>query len=375
MIMEVSEKIFAANVKTLRKAKKLSQSELAEKLNFTEKAVSKWECGEYVPSIHVLFKIAEEFGVSVENLFEENSGIYFLGIDGGGTKTSFLLTDELGNRVRSEVAPGCNPFDIGEDESKKVLSDGIRKVCGNVPFQRVVCFAGIAGGTVGGHKKLFANFLKTFGFKAAYNGSDNENVVCGGLGADDGVTLITGTGVCAYVQKNRQIKRVSGWGYFFDEGGSAFNFGREAISFACGVEDGRFFESELYRQVKSKNGESVESIVQKSYDAGKKYVASFADCVFKSAAAGDEAAAEIIKRNTKVVAGVLETCAKVIGTEKVKTVIAGGLTKESAFINYIKSSLSRPENFEISVLSGEPVEGAVRLAEYYYKKENENANR
>ena len=371
--MEVSEKIFAANVKTLRKSKGLSQSELAVKLNFTEKAVSKWECGEYVPSIHVLFKIAEEFGVSVDNLFEKNAGIYFLGIDGGGTKTSFLLADESGNRVRSEVAPGCNPFDIGEEESKKILSDGIRKICGNIPLQRVVCFAGIAGGTVDGNKKMFAKFFRTFGFKSVYNGSDNENVVCGGLGEDDGITLITGTGVCAYVQKNRQVKRVSGWGYFFDEGGSAFNFGREAISYACGVEDGRFSETELYRQVKAKNSESVESIVHKSYDAGKKYVASFADCVFRAAELGDEEAKAIIRRNAAVVASVLETCGKDIGTDKIKTVIAGGLTKEPDYLRYIKAGLKRSEKFEISVLSGEPVEGAVRLAEYYYKRENEDA--
>lgn len=370
--MEVSEKIFSTNIKTLRKAKGLSQSELAEKLNFTEKAVSKWECGEYVPSIHVLFRIAEEFGVSVENLFEENSGIYFLGIDGGGTKTSFLLKDEFGNCVRSEISSGCNPFDIGEDEAKRILTNGIKKVCGNVPVRRIVCFAGIAGGTVGGHKKLFADFLKTFGFKAVYNGSDNESVVFGGLGDEDGVTLITGTGVCAYVQKNREIKRISGWGYFFDEGGSAFNFGREAISYACEVEDGRTAESELYRQVKAKYGEGVDEIVQKSYDIGKKYVASYADCVFKSAAAGDNAAVAILKRNTKVVAEVLEACAEIIGTAKIKAVVSGGLTKEPVFIDCIKASLKRPDGFEISLLSGEPVEGAVSLAKYYYKREVEN---
>lgn len=58
----------AQNISQLRKDNKLTQSELAEKLNYTDKAVSKWERGESVPDVSVLKNIADLFGVTVDYL-------------------------------------------------------------------------------------------------------------------------------------------------------------------------------------------------------------------------------------------------------------------------------------------------------------------
>ena len=52
----------------LRKEKNLTQSELAEKLGITNKAVSKWETGEAMPDTAQLLPLAEILGVSVDEL-------------------------------------------------------------------------------------------------------------------------------------------------------------------------------------------------------------------------------------------------------------------------------------------------------------------
>lgn len=63
--------IIAKNISELRKANDITQAELAERLNYSDKAVSKWERGESVPDISVLKNIADIFGVSVDYLITE----------------------------------------------------------------------------------------------------------------------------------------------------------------------------------------------------------------------------------------------------------------------------------------------------------------
>jgi transcriptional regulator with XRE-family HTH domain len=66
--MEDIKSIIAENIVQLRKRKGMTQIELAERLNYSDKAVSKWERGESVPDIGVLKTVADLFGVTVDYL-------------------------------------------------------------------------------------------------------------------------------------------------------------------------------------------------------------------------------------------------------------------------------------------------------------------
>ena len=69
------KQIIAKNISALRQDKELTQIELAEKLNYSDKAVSKWERGESLPDISVLTQIADLFEVPLDYLVrrEHNS--------------------------------------------------------------------------------------------------------------------------------------------------------------------------------------------------------------------------------------------------------------------------------------------------------------
>jgi len=60
--------IIAENLIELRKLNKLTQLELAEKLNYSDKAISKWERAESLPDVEILCQIAELYGVSLDYL-------------------------------------------------------------------------------------------------------------------------------------------------------------------------------------------------------------------------------------------------------------------------------------------------------------------
>ena len=66
--MEDLKPIIAKNIIDLRRAADITQAQLAEKLNYSDKAVSKWERSEAIPSVTTLKEIADLFGVTVDYL-------------------------------------------------------------------------------------------------------------------------------------------------------------------------------------------------------------------------------------------------------------------------------------------------------------------
>lgn len=68
---EIKQNI-ARNISELRKKNKLTQLELAERLNYSDKAISRWERGDTLPDIDVLCEICKLFNVSFEYLISED---------------------------------------------------------------------------------------------------------------------------------------------------------------------------------------------------------------------------------------------------------------------------------------------------------------
>ena len=69
--MENLKNILAQNLVKLRKASNMTQSELAEKLSYSDKAVSKWEIGESLPDIEILYEISKLYNVTIDELLSE----------------------------------------------------------------------------------------------------------------------------------------------------------------------------------------------------------------------------------------------------------------------------------------------------------------
>lgn len=73
--MQELKSIIATNITQLRRESGMTQVDIAEKLNYSDKAVSKWERGESVPDISVLKEIADIFGVTVDYLLKTDHRI------------------------------------------------------------------------------------------------------------------------------------------------------------------------------------------------------------------------------------------------------------------------------------------------------------
>lgn len=133
--------IFASVLKNRRTELGMTQRELAEALGYSEKTVSKWESGGVIAPSIVLPELAAILKIDINSFFTKRGGeVYYLGVDGGGTKTDFALAD-AGGRIVSHVSlEGCNPNDVGFKNATDILSRGISAVCADIPYSKIFSF-------------------------------------------------------------------------------------------------------------------------------------------------------------------------------------------------------------------------------------------
>ena len=371
--MERLVRIFSENLCKRRKECGLTQEALAQKIGYSEKAVSKWECGRAIPPAGALVRIADALLITLDELLGNDcEPQYFLGIDGGATKTDFVLADGEDNVIKSITLGSCNPVDIGFDGATRVLEEGIRLVTSNIPFRKIAVFAGISGGASGDNQKKLSEFFARFRFARYKNGSDIEPLITVGLREEDGIAVIMGTGSVAFAVKGGVARRIGGLGYLFDNGGNGYSLGRDAIRAAICAEDGSGEETLLCEAVKKKIGaETALGALTRFYSLGKRGVAEYAPLVFEAAKRGDRVAEEILFRNMKEIATLIKTGGRILDSKKIKTVFVGGLTAEWELLcPLIQKHLGSDRDYALSVYRGSSALGAVALAKQL-KKETE----
>lgn len=292
----------------------------------------------------------------------KNEVKYLLGIDGGGTKTEFLLTDKLRQEIRRIVLGGANPVNTGIENSCNVLSEGIKRICEGINYSEISVFAGIAGAKAGDNEKLINDFLSDFGFARFSCGSDIELALQLGFNGKNGVSVIAGTGIVAVARNGEELYRTGGRGYMIDKGGSGFHFGSDALNSAFSVLDGRNGSEAILKLVEKRLGKSLEKGAGEIYEGGPSFVASFAPVVFDAYSCGDRKAAEIIDRNAREIADIINGALKISQLSEKNAVICGGLAKQGEILfPFIKKYLT--EDVRLTFNTEPMVNAAVTLAE------------
>ena len=326
--------ILSKNIRIYRKKSGLTQAALAEALYITPQTVSKWESGISEPDAEKLCAMADIFSISLDVLMRSEGGEEkkaLIAIDGGGTKTDFLLFTEDGEVLDRLILGGSNPNAYGIDETKCVLSEGIDRLCRSAEV--IGIFAGISGASAGNNRRELEDYLgKRYPYAKSRVEGDIHNVIFGVHGASDRcIAAICGTGSVVYGYDGKDLTRYGGWGYLFDHAGSGFDIGRDAIRHALMAEEGECPESVLSRAVRDKVGGRIFDNIGEIYAKGKDHIASFAPIVINLAADGDADALEIVKRTVGRLAFLINRAAETYRFGNL-VVIAGGLTSRSDVI-------------------------------------------
>jgi len=300
---------------------------------------------------------------------------YIVAIDGGATKTDIVLCTIDGKVLNRVIGGSSNPNDIGFDESVRYLKSLLEKLLenyGGLEARLFSFYAGLSGGSVGKNKERYTLAFKEMLINTAnvYNGSDAINALNSGIGCDNGMVLIAGTGSALFVRKDGEIIQKGGWGYLLDDAGSGYDIGRRGFCAALRDYDGRG-ESTMLSELYSQHlGGPVYKFIPEIYQKGKQFIASFAPLVFEADSRKDKVAGSILDECAAELALLVKAGAKHLtgSGELYKVVLAGGLWKsKDALMNRFKSNLGK--DFLLIQPELPPVYGAVVEALARAKKE------
>ena len=228
---------------------------------------------------------------------------YVVGIDGGGTKTSYLLADLKGNIVAHYQGTTIHYLQTGYDGLSKNIYEGLCLLCKkqNIKFSDIAfCFVGAAGyGDIQQDELSIRTAIKkaldTIPFAVK---NDTFNAHAGALLGEDGICVIAGTGSIGLGIYQNDSFISGGWHHCFggDEG-SAHWIGEKYIQEFTKQSDSRHPKTSLYAYMKEKYQFENDSDILKKFiiewDYDRTKIASLSQDVFALAKQNDFAAIRI----------------------------------------------------------------------------------
>lgn len=296
--------------------------------------------------------------------------IYYIGLDGGGTKTQGVLTDATGMILSHRLAGASNPNDVTPERAVAVLSDLITSLLSDAGLTEsdhpsVSLFGGIAGGINHG-PRLESGLRVAFPrFSHITIRSDAHILLSGELPTGDGACIICGTGSVCFLRRGDTLIRIGGWGYLLDSGGGGYDIGRDALEAVLRAHDGRGEPTVLTQRITARLGGEVHTKITDVYREGKPYIAACAPDVFEAAEEGDAVATAILHRNARKLAEYLEAAWKHLTAREspacLPVVMGGSISrKASPFWSELVASLVDPTvPVRVTVATAPPVFGAV----------------
>ncbi len=186
----------------------------------------------------------------------EEIALYFIGVDSGGTKTSFVLCDRRG-RILARHRSGSGGFlSSGEHKIAAMLREGVAALCA----QAGITVEGVAAAALGfpgyGEAKDSARTIdrlceQIFGRGKAQCHCDCYLGWAGSLALQPGINIVAGTGsICFGVDDRGRAARSGGWGAYCDEGSCRWIGSRLIQTFAKQA-DGRMARTALYERFRT----------------------------------------------------------------------------------------------------------------------------
>jgi N-acetylglucosamine kinase-like BadF-type ATPase len=229
----------------------------------------------------------------------------FLGIDGGGTKTDFLLIDESGQVLSSHRGGSAYYLETGLDALRLMLTAGIQTTLQQAAVPAAgVDFAFIGLPAHGEDSALLPRLdgIATDVLPAARHRCGNDMVCAwaGALAGCDGINIVAGTGSIAYGEFKTRGARAGGWGELFSDEGSAHWLAREGLTLFSRMSDGRAPRAALYDLIRERFQLRADldlcAAIYGPPSLARSEVAALAPLVARAARAGDAAAHRLFEQ-------------------------------------------------------------------------------
>ena len=300
--------------------------------------------------------------------------MYYIGVDGGGTKTLFTLFDDMGTSLDVVELGPCHHAQIGYDGLEKIIRKGVGKLLKKQPDihkKDVFVSMGLAG--YGQEKKVRAKMEKAIakaleGF-AWFLTNDIETALTGALNGNDGILVIAGTGSIAMLKQNESLTRIGGWGYMIGDEGSAYWLAKKMLAAFSKMADGRLPQTALYGILKEAlnlaETADIISYVALTLENKREKIAELTPYLSQAASLQDEVALQIFDEAAKELALMVNVLANQSKADKVMASYVGGVFKSGDFF---MSSLIKYLDSKVLLIApmGTPCDGAYLLAKKHH---------
>lgn len=294
---------------------------------------------------------------------------HLLGVDGGGTRTTLALGNDVGEELaRREGPPGI--VDPGRPSaSVAVVEQMIRSLLQDAAVQPPVSAmcVGLAGVSEPAIRNAVHRQLGESGLaRRVIVCSDAEVAFAGALGGGAGILLASGTGSVAWGRgEDGRVARCGGWGAVAGDEGSAYWLGREALRAVMQAHDGRGAATILWEQLPTATHiEGPEALPGWALRAGKRDIAGLAPLVVAAAEGGDEVAVRLVGAAADELmryAAALETRLAPWSGE-VPIILHGGLATTPTMIQAVADRVKRLGRMTLSAPLADAVTGALDIA-------------
>jgi N-acetylglucosamine kinase-like BadF-type ATPase len=253
----------------------------------------------------------------------------YLGVDGGGTKTAFLLIDESGRVLASHAEGPAYHLEIGLEGMRAMLARGIRATLDQAalsPSSLGFAFLGLPA--YGEDSRLLAALDSAASpplLPERYRcGNDAVCAWAGAFACQDGINLVAGTGSIAYGEFGGRSARAGGWGELFSDEGSSYWIAREGLNLFSRMSDGRAARGPLYEILRSHFALQVDlDLCAAIYDQNqlqRSHLAALAPLIAQAAAAGDAQASALFAHAADELVTIVDAVRRQLGIPAQATV-------------------------------------------------------
>ncbi len=286
---------------------------------------------------------------------------FFLGVDGGGSKTTAVVYSGDGKYICSAVGESINYCSVGLENARQAMTDIINRLS----VKEFDC-AVIGSAALGGR----ASDEETASFCSGIINSkkiimDSDLYIALEATDSDGecAAVISGTGSMAVMRNaDSEIKTAGGWGYILGDEGSGYSIGLSGIKAAIRGAEKSAPETALTQKCLEYFGiTDIFDLIDLYYNksVSRKITAAFAKEVIASADFGDSVAEKIIESEAKSLS---ETVLSIIenADKNIKIGLWGGIFQHNpSYRSYFKALLSDKGFKNIDLIKFSPELGAI----------------
>ena len=280
-----------------------------------------------------------------------------LGIEGGGTKTDWLLLSE-GKVVSRGQLPGSN-LRLTSDETLGHLFASLPQDVSHAGVFLAGC------GTEEDRKRLRGLGEAAWPFAKIAVGSDRDSGMATAFGEDDGIAVISGTGAAVHGRRGGRIEKAGGWGHVVGDRGGGYDLARLGLRLVLSNYDlDQKITPAAERILRELALNTLADLAGWAMQADKMSIARLAPAIFAGAKTGEREMLETITGGATILAEFTRAVAERLAWETPRVKLIGGMfTHHPEYVSLYKLRLS-------VLLPGASVEiceeagsvGAVRLA-------------